>query len=114
MSIGNQATVSGLNNTLSNYATGLRNYMTGLSQLSTFINGQGNGLQTLEQIGYGSTANTSNPGNVSDAQLVLNMIGYLNTIAGVYFGNVQQGGSDGTGAILFNFDQELSQLWAGQ
>lgn len=114
MSVGNQATVSGLNNTLSNYATNLRNYMTGVSQLSTFINGQGNGLQALEQIGFGSTANTSNPGGVSDAQLALSMIAYLNTIAGVYFGTVQSGGAGGTGAITFNFDQELSTLWGGQ
>jgi len=41
-------------------------------------------------------------------------VSYLNTVAGVYFGTVQQGGSGGTGASLFNFSNQLAGLRAGQ
>ena len=49
----------------------------------------------------------ANPGGVSDAQYALNMISYLNTVAGVYFGTATQG-------TAFNFDQQLSQMWAAR
>jgi len=42
------------------------------------------------------------------------MAGYMNTIAGCYYGTVQQGGSGGTGATEFNFNNALSVLWGGQ
>jgi len=29
-------------------------------------------------------------------------------LAGVYYGTVQQGGTGGTGAVLFNFDNALA------
>lgn len=92
---------------LINYAVGLRDLMQNISNLSTWINGQGNGLAFLEELGYGSTPDASNPGSVSDAQMALNLIAYLNTIAGVYYGTATQG-------TTFNFNNELSQLWNGR
>ena len=35
------------------------------------------------------------------------MISYLNTVAGVYFGTATQ-------TPAYNFDQQLSMLWAGR
>jgi hypothetical protein len=68
-----------------------------VKNLSTWINGQGTGLATLEALGY----------SAADAQTALNMISSLNTMAGVYFGTATQ-------ATAFNFDNQLSQMWAGQ
>lgn len=114
MTVGGQTSASAVDSALTNNAIGLRNIMLGINNLNTWINGQGNGLQMLANLGYSTVPTATNPGGVSDAQLAQNMIGYLNTLAGVYFGTVQQGGNGGTGAILFNFNNELSQLWAGQ
>lgn len=114
MPVGGQANASVINQMMSGYSLALREVMTNITNLNTQVNGQGNGLAYLQSIGYASTANTSNPGNVSDAQLAQSMIAYLYTLAGLYYGLVQQGGSNGTGATMFNFNQELSQLWAGQ
>ena len=88
-------------------AVRLRDTMRQISNLNLAVNGQGAGLAYLESIGYSGTANPANPGNVSDAQLAQNMISYLNTVAGVYFGTATQ-------ASEFNFDQQLSEVWAGQ
>jgi len=46
---------------------------------------------TCSPSGYSNTANPANPGSVSDAALALSTIAYLNTVAGCYFGTVQQG-----------------------
>lgn len=34
-------------------------------------------------------------------------IGYLSTLAGIFYGTVQQGGTGGTGATTFDFDDAL-------
>ena len=107
MNVGSQASSGTVNAQLTSFATSMRNLMQQVANLSTWVNGQGNGLTMLEDLGYSSTANPNNPGGVSDAQLASNMIAYLNTVAGVYFGTATQ-------ATTFNFNQELSQLWAGQ
>lgn len=96
MTVGNQATAASVNGQLTSLAILLRNTCQQIHDLSTFINGQGNGLATLEAIGY----------SAGDAATAQSMISYLNTVAGVYFGTAAQ-------ASDFNFDQELSQLWAG-
>jgi hypothetical protein len=64
-------------------------------------------VASLVAIGYGSAANPANPGGVSDAQLALNMINYLNTVAGVYRGTATQG-------TTFDFSNATCGLWAGQ
>lgn len=107
INVGNQTTVGTINNQISGYAAQLRNIMYAISNLNKQVNGQGNGLAMLEAVGYSSAANASNPGGISDAQYALNMIGYLNTMAAVYYGTAAQ-------SPAFNFDNELSQMWAGQ
>lgn len=114
MSVGGQATFGTIDSALTNLSVGMRNMMQGIANLNTTVNGQGNGLAYLNKIGYSTVPTSDNPGGVSDAQLALNMISYLNTVAGVYHGTVQQGGSGGTGAITFDFNNALSVLWAGQ
>jgi hypothetical protein len=101
---GNNATVDQL---LTTFSVQLRNTMTQIVSLDTWINGQGNGLTVLEELGYSTVPSSTNPGGVSDAQMASNMISYLNTVAAVYNGTAAQ-------TPAFNFNQELSQLWAGQ
>lgn len=96
-----------VNNIMSALSVQLRDVMRQIYNLNLNVNGQGNGLAYLQSIGFSSTANPNNPGGVSDAQLALNMISYLNTVAGVYFGTATQ-------TTTFNFDQQLSMLWAGR
>jgi hypothetical protein len=105
--VGVQANTTTINNNITGFAINLRGVMQQISYLSTFINGQGTGLATLAEIGFSTAASSINPGGISDAQYALNMISYLNTVAGVYYGTAAQ-------PTTFNFDQELSQMWAGQ
>jgi len=112
--VGTQPTNATINNSLTSLSQQLRNLMEAAQDLSTQINGTGQGLQYLEAIGFGSAANPSNPASMSDAAYALQLIAYFNTIAGVYYGTVQQGGSGGTGASTFNFNNALAVLWNGQ
>ena len=96
-----------VNNMLTALAVNLRDISQQIINLSLAVNGQGNGLAYLEGIGFGSTPNPANPGDVSDAAWVLTLLGYLNTVAEVYFGTAAQ-------TPAFNFNQELSQVWAGR
>lgn len=100
---------------LTRLAVELRNVLTEARRLDTQVNGQGAGLAFLENAGYSAAANANNPGGQSDAAWALQAIAYLNTIAGVYLGEVRQGG-DGTAgsAVTFAFDNALSLLWGGQ
>lgn len=106
MSVGNQATVASVNQQMAQIAMQMRNVMQAAVNLSEGVNGQGAGLATLEAVGFGSDANPNNPGGVSDAQLALSMISYLNTPAGVYFGTATQ-------PDAFDFNQVLAQLLVG-
>lgn len=114
MSVGQQGSSATVDNALTNLATGIRDMMSAATDLNTWINGQGNGVAYLGQLGYSTIPSSTNPGGVSDAQLASNMIAYFNTLSAIYFGNLQQGGTGGTGATTFNFNQELSQLWGGR
>jgi len=103
-----------INNIITALAVNLRTVMRQIDDLNLSVNGQGTGLAYLQSIGYGSVPNPGNPmdpnnpgTHLSDAQYALNMISYLNTVAGVYFGTATQG-SD------FNFNQQLSQIWAAR
>jgi hypothetical protein len=75
----------------------MRNIMQKCINLSIQINGQGGGQASLEAIGY----------SAEDATTALAAISYLNTVAQVYFGSASQ-------PTDFDFNQELSQYWAGQ
>lgn len=112
--VGTQPTNATVNNQLTAMAQQLRNLMQAAVNLSTQVNGTGQGLAFLESIGYSNAANPLNPGSISDAEYALQLIAYFNTIAGVYDGSVQQGGSGGTGAVDFNFNNALAVLWNGQ
>ena len=96
-----------VDNIITALAVQLRTVMQQIGNLNLAVNGQGAGLAYLESIGYSGVANPANPGGVSDAQFAQNMISYLNTMAGVYFGTATQG-------TAFNFNQQLSEVWAGR
>lgn len=102
MSAGNPVTVQTLNARLGQVAVQMRNVMEAAADLFKVANGLGTG--GLQSVGFSS-------GDASDFEL---KSGYLNTQAGVYYGLVQQGGSGGTGATLFNFDNGLSSAWGAQ
>lgn len=104
MSVGTQPDAASISNQLTQYALQMRDIMQAVSNLSTQVNGGGNGLATLEGYGY----------SAADASSAQQLIAYMNTVAGCYFGTVQQGGTGGTGASLFNFNQALAGLWNGQ
>lgn len=114
MSVGNQSTKASMDQQISAIATQFRNICWAMKNLGTQVNGQAAGLNYLIGIGYSNTANPNNPGGVSDAQYALNLINYFSTCSGVYYGTVQQGGSGGTGAVLFNFDNAFSPVWANE
>jgi hypothetical protein len=107
MSVGGQGSSATVDAALTNFSVGMRNLMQSIVNLNTWVNGQGNGLAYLGELGYSSESSPDNPGGISDAQFALNLLAYLNTMAGVYFGTATQGSE-------FNFNNELSQLWAGQ
>lgn len=113
MSVGNQATKVSIDQSLSGLSVQARELMQTIANLSTQVNGQGAGLAYLEEIGYSSASNANNPSSQSDAAYALELLAYLNTVAGVFFGTVQAGGSGGTGAVAFNYNSALSTLWAG-
>ena len=102
MTVGFPATQQSLNTRLGGVALAVRNAMQAASALFEYQNGLG--LAGLEAAGF----------SAQDAASFQQMAGYLNTLAGVYGGTVQQGGSGGTGASQFNFDNALSVTWGGQ
>ena len=102
MTVGNQGTEASVNNLLSSLAVQLRGVCDEIRTQQTYITTLGQA--GLEAIGF----------DAADAASVIQMMNYLGNVAGVYYGTVQQGGSGGAGAILFDFDSALSGLWAGQ
>ena len=107
MAVGSQATVAQVNQALTQLAVQLRELMGQVHQQWAFLNKLGaTGLQNLGGAGAGFSA--------ADAATVLQMINNMATVQGCYAGTVQQGGTGGTGAILFNFEDALTPLWGGQ
>jgi hypothetical protein len=107
MAVGVQGNNATVDQQLTSLSVQLRNTMFQIGNLNSWINGQGDGLVVLADLGYSTVPSSTNPGGVSDAQFASNMISYLNTVAAVYNGTAAQ-------TPAFNFNQELSQLWAGQ
>jgi hypothetical protein len=97
VSVGAQMSSATVNQSITSLSVAMRNVMTAVANLSLNVNGQGDGLEFLEGLGFDS----------GDAQSALNAISYLNTVAQVYFGQAVQD-SD------YDFNQQLSQFWAGQ
>ena len=96
MTVGNNVSADTINSQLTGLSTQLRNTMQQIRNLNQWTNGQNTGLATLEGVGF----------DPSDAATALSMISYLNTMAAVYYGTAAQ-------PTAFDFDQELSQVWAG-
>lgn len=118
MSVGFQASTATVNNAISSIALNMRGLMQQINNLTTFIDGQDDGMAALQAIGF-STASTSgdvypNPGGASDAAFAMQLIEYMGILSGVYYGTVQQGGTGGTAATMFNFDNAFSFTWGGQ
>jgi hypothetical protein len=99
MSVGTQPTQAQINGQLTALALTLRNNFLAITNLYTSINelGADTGLTAgFEAIGFNST----------DAGVASTLLGYMNTIAGVYAGTATQ-------PTDFNFANALSALWAG-
>ena len=93
------ATLTGLVVTI---ATQWRDAAGASQQLSAWLAKQGDDAAVAALFGIGP----------ADVPALRSTIGYFATLAGVYHGTVQQGGTGGTGATLFNFDDALV-IWAG-
>lgn len=112
MPVGSQPTNANIDNQLTSLALGFRDLMQRAVNLSTQVNGTGQGLAVLEGYGYSSAPNPTNPGSQSDAAWALQIIAYFNTVAGCYYGTVRQGGDGSAGsATTFNFNNALAGLW---
>lgn len=95
MAVGTGTSQSNVNANLTGYAIQMRNLCDAIRNEQEGIVDLG--LAGLEALGFSS----------GDAQTVLNMWSYMNTISGVYYGTATQGSE-------FDFDNALSVLWAGQ
>jgi len=102
MSVGNPASAGNINGSLTQLALNLRELMADILQQQAFCNKLG--TAGLQAIGF----------SAADATTVLDDVNHMATVAQVYKGTVQQGGTGGTGAILFNFEDFLTHLWGGQ
>lgn len=114
MSVGGQTSKVQIDQSLTDLAVAWRLISTKSTNLLTQLASSGDMHGTLVALGYSDSPNAANPGGVSDAAYAANLVSYMSSIAGVYFGTVQHGGTGGTGAILFNYNNALSPLWAGQ
>jgi hypothetical protein len=98
MAIGNIPTVASLNSQAAQLAMTLRNNAAAILTLQAYTTAQGQaGLVTL---GFSS----------GDATSFIALVNNMATLAQIYNGTVQQGGSGGTGASLFNFGNALAAL----
>jgi hypothetical protein len=107
MSVGNQASAATVSQILTDLTVGLRDLNQQAVTLNGWINGQGNGLAYLQQLGFASEANTENPGSQSDAEYALQVVDYLGTVSGVFFGTANQPSN-------FNFASAFAPLCAGK
>lgn len=102
MAVGNQPTMQTVNNRAGSLAVNMRQIMDQAKDLETQVSALG--VSGLEAIGF----------SPADAANLVTLVNYMSTVAGCYYGTVQQGGTGGTGAITFNFDNALSALWGFQ
>lgn len=94
MSVGNQTSVSQVNQQLSNFAVQIRNDMQSVQTWAQFVVNQG--TAGLEVIGYDS----------ADAATLVTLADYFLNIAGVFFGTATQ-------ASAFNYENALLPYTAG-
>jgi hypothetical protein len=101
MTVGIQPSSSQIDTQMTQLANSLRKIMEQLTDFALQINNMGQ--SGLETAGY----------DAADATTALQLVGYMTSVTQVYYGLLQQGGSGGNGAIEFNFNNALSQLWGG-
>jgi hypothetical protein len=108
VSAGYQLTVPGINNAIGQLAVLQRNLAIAQLRLQETIDALGGSdaaritaLQNLPAGGY----------SAADAADVIAKVNAMANLAGVYYGTVQQGGTGGTGAILYDFDSALASAW---
>lgn len=95
MAVGAPANTGAINTVLAQLSVNLRNAMDAIRVQNAYISGLG--LTGLEAAGF----------SAADAASVLQMMGFMNNVAAVYYGT-------GTQATASNFDAALSVMWGGQ
>jgi hypothetical protein len=95
MSIGSQTSTGNVNSSLTQLALNLRGVTAEILQQWAYLNKLG--LAGLQALGF----------TAADAQAVLDAVNHMATVAQVYRGTATQGS-------LFNFEDSLTSLWAGQ
>lgn len=98
MAIGNQPNVAQLNSQAAQYASTWRSIAQQSLALQAYVTGLGS--SGLVALGFSS----------ADATAFIAAVNYMATMAGIFQGTVQQGGTGGTGASLFNFQNALVAL----
>ena len=102
MAIGAPTDPANLNGDITSLAQQWRDAALGSERLAAWVSKQPDDATVAAKFGIAET----------DVPQLRTDIGYLSTLAGVHNGTVQQGGSGGTGASLFNFGDALT-VWAG-
>jgi hypothetical protein len=102
MAVGTQTNEGNVNQDLTNMAVATRDLATLVLQKWAYYNKLG--LAGLEGLGF----------SAADAQAVLDTVNHMATPFQVYRGTVQAGGTGGTGAVAFNYEDYLTPLWGGQ
>jgi hypothetical protein len=114
MSVGVQTNKGAIDASLTDLAVTLRNLAQKANNLMTPLQASGQPIATvLAELGYATDPNPANPGGVSDAAWAAQLIGYMSTMSGVYYGQIALVNADGTTAAI-NFNTLLSPTWGGQ
>jgi hypothetical protein len=95
MAVGNVPTMAQLNSQVAQLATQYRTTAMSVLWLQAYVTALGQA--GLVALGFGS----------GDATTLIAQVNYMATLAQIYQGTVQQGGTGGTGASLFNFQNAL-------
>jgi hypothetical protein len=114
MAVGTQTNKGAIDASLTDLAVTLRNLAQKANNLMTPLQASGEPIATvLAQLGYATDANAANPGGLSDADYAAQLVGYMSTMSGVYYGQIAIANPDGTTAAI-NFNTALSPTWGGQ
>jgi hypothetical protein len=95
MTVGQPASETGINGTLTTLALQLRELADDILEQWAYLNKLGTG--GLQNLGF----------SPADAQAALDAVDHMQTVAAVYKGTATQG-------TAFNFEDALTILWAGQ
>ncbi len=101
MAVGAQTTQNQVNGVLTQLAVRKRDLADDILYQQAFLVKLG--LAGLQGLGF----------TAGEAQAVLDDIDHMATPEQVYKGAVQAGGTGGTGAVMFDYEDYLTHLWAG-